>query len=362
MKVELNRMFVNDRIKESVLSVLESGRYVKGPMAAEMERKFASMMGSPFAVSCSSGSTALMLAFRALGLGPGDEVLMPSHTFVASLNGFYHYGARPVFVDVDPETMTMDPEKASDAVTDSTKAVLPVHIYGHPADMGAFVDLAEDREIALIGDAAQAHGAAYRGTDVGAIGDMTCYSFFPSKIVTVGGEGGMITCEDEELYLNLQALKNHGRYEGERDISSMPGFNFRLPEILASIGIVQLEHMESWIERRRKIAKRYSRELEGVGDTRVPVERDWARHVYYLYVIRTSRRDELRTHLKNRGISTGIHYRVPVHRMPYIEGRWELPETESLVNEILSLPMHPLLTPEEQDAVIEAVLDFFRSS
>ncbi len=359
MGIELNRMFVDSEIREAVMGVLESGRYVKGPRSREFEEEFAKTVGSNYAVSCSSGSTALMLAFKALGVRSKDEILMPSHTFIASLNGFYHYGARPVFVDIDPETYTMDPELTRKAITEDTKAILPVHIYGHPVDMGAFVEIAEEYELPLIGDAAQAHGSSFRGQDIGSMGDMTCYSFFPSKIITVAGEGGMITCEDEELYLHLQALRDHGRYQGERDTSSIPGFNFRLPEILAAVGNIQLKHIQTWVDRRRELASRYSKELQSVGDIKVPSERKWGKHVYYLYVIRTSRRDQLAKHLKEKGISTGVHYRVPVHKMPYVEGKWELPETEKLVDEILSIPMHPLLSEGEQGEIIDSIRNFF---
>ncbi|MEA3557806.1 MAG: DegT/DnrJ/EryC1/StrS family aminotransferase [Candidatus Thermoplasmatota archaeon] len=358
MKVPLNRMYVDDEIKKAVIDVLESGRYVKGPRAKEMEEKFAKLVGSRFAVSCSSGSTALMLAFKALDVGPGDEVIVPSHTFIATLNGFWHYGARPRFVDIDPETFTMDPQQVGEAVNEKTAGIVPVHIYGHPADMGELQDLAKEKEIPLIGDAAQAHGSQYRGTDVGSIGDMTCYSFFPSKVVTVAGEGGMITCNDEKLHELLLALRDHGRHTGERNVSSMAGFNMRMPEILAAVGSIQLEHMNEWVERRREIAKRYSRELEGIDDLELPAQKNWAKHVYYLYVARSQRRDELREHLNGLGVSTGVHYQVPTHKMPYIENAPVLPVTERIVDEILSLPMHPLLTEEEQTAVIEGVRSF----
>jgi dTDP-4-amino-4,6-dideoxygalactose transaminase len=187
---------------------------------------------------------------------------------------------------------------------------------------------------------------------------MTCYSFFPSKVMTVAGEGGIITCEDDELYENLKALRNHGRYDNERDISSMPGFNFRLPEILAAVGNVQLGHIEDWIIRRKEIARVYSEEMEGMEGIFTPVERQWADHVYYLYVIRSQNRDGLKKHLAKKEISSGVHYRVPAHKMPYIRNPPELPVTERIVGEILSLPMHPLLSEEEQKEIIEAVRSF----
>lgn len=359
MKIDLNRMFVDDETREAVLEVLESGRYVKGPKAAGFEEGFADLIGDVRCVSCSSGSTALMLAFSALGIGPGDEVIVPSHTFIASINGFYHYGARPVFVDIDPETYTMDPQAVRDAVTEKTRAILPVHIYGHPADMDPILSTGEKHGIPVIGDAAQAHGAEYKGADVGKLGLMTCYSFFPSKIITVAGEGGMISVKNEKLHRDLAALRNHGRYPGERDVSTVAGFNMRLPEINAAVGCVQLRHMPEWIERRREIARVYNEELQGVGDLILPVERSWGKHVYYLYVVRSSRRDELQKFLKEKGIASGVHYRVPAHRMPYMGEVPDLPVTDRIVDEILSLPMHPLLSGEEQGDVIKAVREFF---
>lgn len=358
MKIPLNKMFVDDETRNAVMEVLESGRYVKGPRASELEERFSHLAGAAHSVSCSSGSTALMLAFKALEISEGDEVIVPSHTFIASINGFHHYGAFPTFVDIDPDTYTLDVEKVREAINVNTAAIVPVHLYGHPADMGPLRDLAEENEIALIGDAAQAHGATYKGKDVGSIGDMTCYSFFPSKVVTVAGEGGLITCDDEEVYNTLKALRNHGRYDGERDVSSMPGFNFRLPEIQAAVGIIQLKHMEEWIGRRREIAKVYSEELSGLDWLIRPIEKEWAKHVYYLYVIRTKGRDALKKHLESKGIASGIHYRVPAHKMPYIFNPPELPVTERIVNEILSLPMHPLLTEEDQKDIISAIKSF----
>jgi len=365
MTVQLNRMFVDPEIRKAALETLESGHYVKGPRASEFESEFARAVGGVHAVSCSSGSTALMLAFKALDMGRGDEVIVPSHTFVATVNGFWHYGARPKFVDIDPETYTMDPEKVRKAVTKRTAAIVPVHIYGHPADMTPILELGEELDIPVIGDAAQSHGAKYRGVDIGKLGDMTCYSFFPSKIITVAGEGGMITCKDEELCELLQALKDHGRYPSDPDskyMSSIAGFNMRLPELLAAIGNVQLKHMEEWIGRRRELAAIYNKELEGVGDLILPVEKEWARHVYYLYVVRTgaSGRKALMEQMRKDGISTGIHYPIPVHRMPYIKKAPRLPVTERIVDEILSLPMHPLMTEEEQGEVIASVKAFFK--
>ena len=359
MRIDMNRMFVDEEIRGAALEVIESGRYVKGPKAKEFEETFSQLVGGVNSACCSSGSTALMLAFGVLGIGTGDEVIVPSHTFVATVNGFWHYGARPRFADIDPETYTIDPDRVEELVTDRTKAIVPVHLYGHSADMERLLEISENHGIPLIGDAAQAHGAKYKGEDVGAMGTMTCYSFFPSKIVTVGGEGGMVTSRDPKFIEKIKALRNHGREKGEKFVSSFPGFNMRLPEINAAMGAVQLKHMKKWILKRRQLAEVYHQELEGVGDLILPAEKDWAHHTYYLYVVRTDKRDRLKEHLDKMDISTGIHYPVPVHRMPFIEGDLDLPVTDKIVGEILSLPMHPLLKEEEQKMVIEGVKSFF---
>lgn len=360
MKIEMNRMFVDDEIKKAVMDTLESGRYVKGPKAREFEDDFRRLTGSRYAISCSSGSSALMLAFKAIGISTGDEVIVPSHTFAATVNGFWHFGGRPRFVDIDPETYTMDPDLVEKAITSRTRAIAPVHIYGHPVDMEPIIELARKNDLRVIGDAAQSHGALYKGKDIGVLGDITCYSFFPSKIVTVAGEGGMMTTDDEELHETMLALRNHGRLPTERDVHHLPGFNMRLPEILAAVGAVQLKHMQPWIDGRRAIARRFNEGLSGIEGLMLPEERGWARHVYYLYVVRTSRRDELREHLERYGIDTAVHYPVPVHRMPYIEDPPWLPRTDEAVNEILSLPMHPLLGDDEVDRIIEGVRTFFK--
>ncbi|MDG6226159.1 MAG: DegT/DnrJ/EryC1/StrS family aminotransferase [Candidatus Thermoplasmatota archaeon] len=360
MKIEMNRMFVDDEIRKAVMETLESGRYVKGPMAGRFEDRFKELTGSRYAISCSSGSSALMLAFKAIGISSGDEVIVPSHTFAATINGFWHFGARPRFVDIDPETFTMDPELVKEAITSRTRAIAPVHIYGHPVEMGPILDMAYEHDLKVVCDAAQSHGAIYKGRDIGVMGDITCYSFFPSKIVTVAGEGGMVTTDNEELYETMLALRNHGRLPAERDVHHMAGFNMRLPEILSAVGSVQLKHMDEWIERRREIARRYDEGLERIEGLTLPVERPWAKHVYYLYVVRTDRRDELKEHLKASQIDTAVHYPVPVHRMPYIDDPPWLPKTEQAVKEILSLPLHPLLGDDEADRVIGSVRSFFK--
>jgi len=358
-RIGMNRMFVDPETKRALIETLESGRYVKGPKAEEFETAFNDLVGSRFSVSCSSGSSALMLAFKAIEVGPGDEVIVPSHTFAATVNGFWHYGARPRFVDIDPDTYTMDPSEVEKAVNERTKAIVPVHIYGHPVDMDPIMKVAKENDLYVIGDAAQSHGAMYKGEDIGLHGHMTCYSFFPSKIVTVAGEGGMISTADPNLHERILALRNHGRLPSERDLHHMAGFNMRLPELLAAVGTVQLRHMNEWIHRRREIAKAYDEGMADLEGLTTPVEREWAKHVYYLYVVRTVGRDELMQHLKGLGSDSAVHYPVPVHLMPYIQDPPGLPQTERAVDEILSLPMHPLMTDEEVSAVIDGVRSFY---
>jgi dTDP-4-amino-4,6-dideoxygalactose transaminase len=360
MKVELNKMFVDDETRRAVLDVLEGGRYVKGPEAKALEEAFCKTTGARYAVSCSSGTDSLMLAFKALELRPKGEVLVPSHTFAATINGFWHFGARPRFVDIDPATYTMDIADLKKKISKDTVAIAPVHLYGHPVDMDPVLELARERDVPVVADACQSHGALYKKKDVGVLGDIVCYSFFPSKIIAVAGEGGIITTDNEDLYRHMSALKDHGRLPGEKDIHDMPGFNMRLSEMMAVIAKVQLSHLPQWVAKRRSIAKRYNKELEGLGDLVLPVERPWARHPYYLYVVRTKKREGLRQALEKNGVATGVHYPVPVHKMPFITGKPRLPVTERIVNEILSLPMNPLLADEEQDHVVDSIRRFFK--
>ncbi len=361
-KIPLTRMFIDDEIKSAVIDVIDSGWYVKGENAKALEEDFAKFCQASFGVSCSSGTAAIFLALKSLGVGPGDEVIVPSFTFIATASPVILLGAKPVFADIDPVTYTVTPEEIERLITHKTKAIIPVHLYGHPAKMKPIMDIAKDRDIAVIEDACQAHGAEAFGHKVGTIGDMACFSFFPSKNMSVSGEGGMITTNDSELADKMTKMKDHGRID--RYTSTMFGFNFRLSEIHAAIGRVQLKHLPEWIEKRRQNAARYTELLSGISEIKLPQEKGWAKHAYHLYVISAERRNELAQYLKSKGIATGIHYDIPVHKQPYILDILppvSLKNTEECADKVLSLPLDPHIKSEEIEQVALEVKNFYNS-
>jgi dTDP-4-amino-4,6-dideoxygalactose transaminase len=295
----------------------------------------------------------------ALGIRAEEEVIVPSHTFVATASPAKFLGATIVYVDVDPDTYTMDPADVERRITSRTKTIIPVHLYGHPCDMDPITELARANNIHVVEDACQAHGAAYKGRKAGSLGNIACFSFYPSKNMTVLGDGGMVTTNDGELAQKVRMMRDHGRTQ--KYVHEMFGLNCRLSEVHAAVGREQLKHLADWTERRRAIASRYDTLLRD-SEVVLPVERDWAEHVYYMYVIRLKQRDKLASYLKNKGIETGIHYPVPVHRQPYLMSDVRLPITEQYVDEILSLPMHPQLSDQDVDYVASEVRNFLRDA
>ena len=361
MKINITEMFVDDEMRNAALRILDSKRFIKGPEVKEFESEFAKFCGASFATATSSGTTALFTAYMALGIRPGDEVIVPSHTFIATVTPAVVLGAKPIFVDVDPETYTMDPEEVKAKVTEKTKCIVPVHIYGHPADMDPILEVAGEKDIAVVEDSCQAHGGQYNGKTIGSIGTMACFSFFPSKNMTVAGDGGMVVTNDDELGKKIGILKDHGRTD--KFNSALLGLNFRMSEIHAALGRVQLKHLPEWIEGRRKAADTYNKNLENVERVTRPVERSWAKHVYHLYVIQVDDRDGLGDHLKENDIGTGLHYPVPVHHQQVLAEFTEglnLPITDALTTRILSLPMHPDLKEEEIVEITEHIKSFLK--
>ncbi|MDI6639830.1 MAG: DegT/DnrJ/EryC1/StrS family aminotransferase, partial [Methanocellales archaeon] len=337
--------------------VLDSGRFVKGGVLRKFEGEFRDFCSAKYAIGLSSGTAAILLSLIAVGIGKGDEVIVPSHTFIATATPILFLGAKPIFVDIDLETYTIDPIDVGDKITDRTKAIIPVHLYGHPSDMDPIIDLAQDNGFHVIEDSCQAHGALYKNEKVGTIGDIGCFSFYPSKNMTVCGDGGMVVTNDEELADKIYMLRDHGRREEDKHLHRILGLNFRLSEIHSAIGRQQLKHLPEWIEKRRKVADLYTKLLEDVGQITTPIEKGWARHVYHLYVIRTPQRDGLREHLEKSGVGTGIHYPLPVHRQPCMgDSRYlALPNTEKCAREVLSLPIHPQLTEGQVEYVVNTI-------
>jgi dTDP-4-amino-4,6-dideoxygalactose transaminase len=362
--VPLTDVYVDAAIVDAAVEALESTRYVKGPRVERFETAFADVCDVDHAVAVSSGTDALLLAMRAAGVGPDDPVLVPGHTFFATVSPVLSIGARPVFVDVDPDTHTMDPEALADAASDAgdAAAVVPVHLYGQPADMDAVRAVADEHDLAVIEDGCQAHGASYRGDPVGSLGDVGCFSFYPSKNMTVAGDGGMLVTDDGDLARVARELRNHGRDEDGTHVRL--GLNHRMDEVSAAVGLEQLSHLADWNGQRATAAARYRDRLEDVTALGVPEVRPDASHVYHLFVVQAPDRNGLREHLDEQGIGTGVHYDPPVHRTPAVRDARgsvpSLPWTERLAGSVVSLPMHPRITDEEIDRVCGAIEGYYR--
>jgi len=362
-QVPFTDVYVDDEIVDRATEVLETRRYVKGPRVEALETQFADTCDVDHAVGVSSGTAALYLAMKAAGIGDGDSVLVPAHTFFATVSPVVELGAEPVFVDVDPVTYTIDEadlaRKAS--ATEDAAAVAPVHLYGQPAAMDPITTMAEQYDLAVFEDSCQAHGATYRGDPVGGLGTAGCFSFYPSKNMTVAGDGGMLVTDDTELARTARELRNHGRDDDGNHVRL--GLNHRLDEVSAAVGIEQLSHLADWNADRAAAADRYRDRLADLDPVTLPTEREDATHVYHLFVVQVPDRDELRAHLDDQGIGTGIHYDPPVHHTPamreYLDEVPELPETERVTERILSLPMHPRITDEEIDRVCAAIRGFY---
>jgi dTDP-4-amino-4,6-dideoxygalactose transaminase len=363
MNIPLSKVYMDDDIKKAVLEVLDSGWYILREKVREFEGKFAEFCGVKNTVCVSSGTAAIFLSLLALDIKPRDEVIVPSFSFISSATPVIHLGAKPVFVDIEAETYTVDPEKIREAVTQRTKAIVPVHLYGHPANMDAIGEIAEENDLYVLEDACQAHGAEYKGLRVGGIGNVACFSFYPSKNMTVCGDGGAVVTNNEEIAEKIRIIRNHGMEPQEKYIFRMVGYNLRFNEIQAAIGIKQLEKLPEWIEARRNIARMYNQALEGLVTT--PVEELWAKHVYHLYVIRTEKRDELGEYLQQQGISTGVYYPVPIHKQPAITSvlgtQPAIGNTERFAKEVLSLPIYPSLTKREVEYVSQKITEFLKS-
>lgn len=361
MNIPLVKVYMDDGIKKAVLEVLDSGWFILHEKTREFEKKFAEFCGVKNAVCVSSGTAGIFLSLLALDIKHGDEVIVPSFSFISTATTVVEVGAKPVFVDIDAKTYTVDPEKIREAVTKRTKAIMPVHLYGHPANMGPILEIAEDNDLYVIEDACQAHGAEYKGKKVGGIGHVACFSFYPSKNMTVCGDGGAVVTNNGEIAETVRKLRDHGRRD--KYVFELKGYNLRFNEIQAAIGIKQLEKLPEWDEARRNIARMYTQALRGLVTT--PVEEPWAKHVYHVYVIRTKKREELRGFLSRHGISTLVHYPVPIHKQPAIASvlgaQSALKNTERAAEEVLSIPMYPALTEREVEYVSDKIRRFFEN-
>ena len=339
--------------------VVEGAQFIMGPDVAQFEDEFAAWCGLPHCVGLGSGTAALELTLRALGIGQGDEVITVAHTFIATAEAISAVGAKPVFVDVDPLTYNLDPDAFAAAITPQTRAVMPVHLYGQPCDMTRIQAVATKHGLAVVEDAAQAHGATWAGQPVGQLGDAACFSFYPGKNLGAYGDAGAVVTHDEKLAAQVRLLRNHGRRS--KYLHDQVGFGHRIDTLQAAILRAKLPHLRAWTASRRRLAARYDELLTNVGVT-LPYVAPEANPAWHLYVIRTPARDTLLGALNEAGIGAGVHYPVPLHLQPayahlgYPEG--SLPVTEEVAATCVSLPLYPEMSDAQQDRVVDAVRQF----
>jgi len=354
---------IGAEIREAVAAVLDSQQFILGKQGAALEAEIAALSGVRHGVAVASGTDALVLALRAAGVAAGDEVILPSFTFVATGSAVSALGARPVFVEILPATFNLDPQDVAKRITPRTRAVLAVHLYGLPADMDPIRQLARASGAATIEDNAQAIGAAYRGKPTGSLGDTGCISFYPTKNLGAYGDAGMIVTDCEETAARLRILRNHG--QASRYSSVEPGWNSRLDEIQAAILRVKLRHLGEWERARQRHAAQYGRQLAAVRQVKTPETPPGFDHVFHQYTIRAERRDELQQFLSERRIASSVYYPVPLHLQPIYAGLGhrpgDLPESERASAEVLSLPMFPELGEEQIARVAAAIAEFYRA-
>jgi dTDP-4-amino-4,6-dideoxygalactose transaminase len=352
---------IADDVRFDLETLFERSAFSAGPFVKAFEDDIAAYLGVRHAIAVNSGTSALHLATLAADIGPGDEVLVPSHTFIATLWGLLYAGATPVLCDVDEATATIDVADAQRRVTPRTKAIIPVHLYGQPADMGAVLQLAERFDLKVIEDNAQAIGARWKNTHLGTIGGLGCFSFYPGKNLGAAGEGGLVVTNDDELAARVRCLGNHG--QRERYVHTDIGFNYRMDGVQGAILSRKLKRLDAWTERRRQLAARFQAGLAGL-PLELPVVR-FGDHVWHLFVVRTPRRKELREHLARANIETGLHYPIPCHRQPCLQhlqmDRNSYPQSDRWTRELLSLPLFYGMTDAQVDRVIDSIHEFFRS-
>ncbi|MCD6324101.1 MAG: DegT/DnrJ/EryC1/StrS family aminotransferase [Desulfurococcales archaeon] len=361
--IKVNSPYVGEEELEAVAEVLRSGYLAYGPKAREFEREFSEYLGVKHVKTVINGTIALYAALKALGVGEGDEVIVPDFSFFATASTVVLAGGKPVFADIDLETYTISPQDILTKITDRTKGIIVVHLYGHPADMDPIKEIASERSIFILEDCAQAHGAEYKGVKVGSIGEAGAFSFYATKNLTMG-EGGAVATNSDEIADAVDLLRNHGQRGRYWHVDI--GWNFRLTNIQAAIGLVQLRKLDSMNNRRREIAEAYRDGLGSIEGLRLPEEKPWGKHVYHQYTVWVedeSVRDKLREFLESRGIQVGIHYPTPLHEQPALRifaGGGCCPNASEASKHVLSLPMHPGLRDEDVEEVVSAVREFFK--
>ena len=348
---------IKPELDTAVLKVLASGQYVLGDEVEAFENEFAAFCGAQYGVAVNTGTSALHLALLAAGVGPGDEVVTVPFTFVATAAAIGMAGARPVFVDIDPVSFTMDPAQLDKAITSRTKAIIPVHLYGQMADMDAIMAIALRHRIPVIEDACQAHGASYRGEGAGSIGLSGCFSFYPGKNLGACGEGGIVVTSDPAQARKMRMLRDWGQEQRYHHL--VKGFNYRMDALQGAILRVKLRHLDDWTEARRQIAQRYGTQLRGSNVASPPAELPGRRHVYHIYAVRARDRNGLRRMLEAEGVQTGLHYPIPVHlQRAYADLGYRMgdfPESEAAARDVLSLPIHPDMSLNQADRVVAGI-------
>lgn len=346
---------IKEEMDKAVLDVMKSGYFILGPNVAKLEQEIAAYMGVKHAVGVASGTDSLLLAMRALGIGPGDEVIVPAFTFFATAEVVSMVGAKPVLVDVEPETYCLDIAKLQEAVTPRTKAIIPVHLFGHPSDMGPIMDFARQHKLKVVEDNAQAIGAKYKGQRTGGIGDIGCLSFYPTKNLGAYGDGGMLVTNDDAVARAVRMLRTHG-WE-KKYYSEMVGYNSRLDEIQAAILRVKLPHLDAWNEERRRVAASYD-ELLTIPHVGLPHEKPFGYHVYHLYVIEVNKREAIAQELSKAGVATAVYYPYALHMMPVYKDlgykKGDFPVSEAASERCLALPLFPEMTGDQVAAVAKA--------
>ncbi len=337
---------IKNEVMQAISGVIENTQFVRGPASKAFEESFARYCETEFAVGVANGTDALMLALRAVGIGAGDEVITSPFTFTATGEAIHWVGAKPVFVDIDPENYTIDVSKIEEKITDRTRAIIPVHLYGHPADMDAILQIARKHDLKVIEDAAQAHGALYKGRKAGCFGHAGCFSFYPGKNLGAYGDAGGVVTNDAKVIENIRKLGDHGsskKYEND-----MLGFNSRLDGIQGAVLNVKMKYIAQWTKRRREIAQYYNEALKDAAAIETPKESSWAEAVYHLYVIQVDNRDEIKQKLNEAGIGAAIHYPRPLHLQACYDflgqGKGSFPVSERAGERVLSLPNYPEMT------------------
>jgi len=362
LKAQLER--IRPEVNAAFSRVLASTGFVFGEDVRLFEEEFARYCDTAHACAVANGTDALHLSLRAYGIHPGDEVVTVANTFIATGEAILLVGATPVFVDIDPVTYTMDPARLEQAITPRTKLIIPVHLYGHPADMTAITEIARRHGVPVLEDAAQAHGAQWRGRRAGALGHAACFSFYPAKNLGAMGDAGMVTSSDPEFIRRLRRIANHGAGDHQYD-NVVLGTNSRLDSLQAAVLRVKLPHLDCWNEERRERALAYSRALRGLPGVVLPREKEGARSAWHLYTLRVPARDALREHLKEKGIASAVHYPRPIHLQPAMAvaggKKGDLPVSEEVSEEVLCLPLYPELAPESIDRIAGEVRSFVKA-